>query len=146
MDFSLQPNTFQLIIAYDPSRYQTYVLHIYLDMGWNNEYIERRSMIGYVSLKSMEEKSLHLAPSMKSTAFRLHSRFGNTGLSYELPLPGVCLHYVYILQIKPIKLRSIYSVYSSAVNYITRVTHILLSYISSAHLTLMFATSIYVPS
>ena len=79
--FLLQTNTFQLIIAYDPSRYQTYVMHIYLDMGWNNEYIKRRSMIGYVSLKSAEEKSLQLAPSMKSTAFRLHSRLGNIGMS-----------------------------------------------------------------
>ncbi|KAK2161673.1 hypothetical protein NP493_1565g00035 [Ridgeia piscesae] len=75
----VKTNTFQLIIAYDPSRYQTYVMHIYLDMGWNNEYIKRRSMIGYVSLKSAEEKSLQLAPSMKSTAFRLHSRLGNIG-------------------------------------------------------------------
>ncbi|KAK2167799.1 hypothetical protein NP493_1260g00002 [Ridgeia piscesae] len=72
-------NTFQLIIAYDPFRYQTYVMHIYLDMGWNNEYIDRRSMIGYVMLKSTEVKSQQLAASMKSTAFRLHSRRGNTG-------------------------------------------------------------------
>ena len=62
-DFSLQPNTFQLVIAYDPSRYQTYVMYVYKDIGWNNEYIVRRSMIGHLSLKHTEEKSLQLAPS-----------------------------------------------------------------------------------
>ena len=78
--FSLQPNTFQLVIAYDPSRYQTFAMYIYKDMGWDDEYMIRRSMIGHLSYKQYDEESLQLAPSMKSTAFRLHTRTGNTGV------------------------------------------------------------------
>ncbi|KAI0239923.1 Mucin-like protein [Lamellibrachia satsuma] len=73
------PNTFQLVIAYDPSRYQTFATYIYKDMGWDDEYKIRRSMIGYLSYKYTDEESLQLAPSMKSTAFRLNTRIGNTG-------------------------------------------------------------------
>ena len=100
-DCSLQTNTFQLIIAYDPSRYQTHVMHIYMDMGWDNEYIERRSMIGYVALKSTEEKSLQLAPSMKSTAFRLGTRLGNTGMCVVITSATSTIGSTDILQIKP---------------------------------------------
>ncbi|KAK2173006.1 hypothetical protein NP493_911g00016 [Ridgeia piscesae] len=56
-------------------------MHIYLDMGWNNEYIDQRSMIGYLSLKSTEVNSLLVAPSLKSTAFRLDTLLGNTGVN-----------------------------------------------------------------
>ena len=80
----LQPNTFQLVIAYDASRYQTFAMYIYKDMGWDNRITTRRSMIGYLSYKYTEEESLQLAPSMKSTAFRLHTRIGNKGLSNHL--------------------------------------------------------------
>ena len=55
-------------------------MYIYKDMGWDDEYMIRRSMIGHLSYKHNEEESLQLAPSMKSTAFRLHTRAGNTGL------------------------------------------------------------------
>ncbi|KAI0210407.1 Mucin-like protein [Lamellibrachia satsuma] len=73
------PNTFQLVIAYDASRYQTFATYIYKDMGWDDKYTIRRSMIGYLSYKQNEENFKQLAPSMKSTAFRLHTRIGNTG-------------------------------------------------------------------
>ncbi|KAI0221767.1 Dedicator of cytokinesis protein 1 [Lamellibrachia satsuma] len=71
------PNTFQLIIAYDPSRYQTFAMFVYVDLGWNNDFLVRRNMIGYLSFK--DDETLQLAPSMKSTAFRLHTQIGNTG-------------------------------------------------------------------
>ncbi|KAI0231036.1 Mucin-like protein, partial [Lamellibrachia satsuma] len=74
------PNTFQLVIAYDPSRYQTFATYIYKDIGWDNEYTIRHSMIGYFSYKYSVDESLQLAPSMKSTAFRLHTRIGNIGV------------------------------------------------------------------
>ncbi|KAK2180866.1 hypothetical protein NP493_421g00002 [Ridgeia piscesae] len=73
------PNTFQLVIAYDPSRYKTYVTYVYLEMGWDTEYTIRRCMIGYLAQKYTEEKTLQLAPSMKTTGFTLHTRLGNTG-------------------------------------------------------------------
>ncbi|KAI0237078.1 Mucin-like protein [Lamellibrachia satsuma] len=73
------PNTFQLVIAYDPSRYQTFVMYVYKDMGWDNEITSRRIMLGYLSYRHAVEESLQLGPSMKSTAFRLHTRTGNTG-------------------------------------------------------------------
>ena len=77
--FSPQSNTFQLVIAYDPSRYQTFAMYHYMDMGWDNEYMLRRSMIGFFSYKYTQEESLELAPSMKQTAFRMQYRRGNTG-------------------------------------------------------------------
>ncbi|KAK2149526.1 hypothetical protein NP493_2972g00000 [Ridgeia piscesae] len=73
------PNTFQLVIAYDPSRYQTFAMYHYMDMGWDNEYTRRRSMIGYISYKYTQEESLELARSMKRTAFRMQNLIGNTG-------------------------------------------------------------------
>ncbi|KAK2158335.1 hypothetical protein NP493_1807g00024 [Ridgeia piscesae] len=73
------PNTFQLVIAYDPSRYQTFAMYHYMDMGWDNEFTRRRSMIGYFSYKYSQEESRELAPSMKRTAFRMQYRRGNTG-------------------------------------------------------------------
>ena len=79
-DFSLQPNTFQLVIAYDPSRYLTFLTYVYKTMRWDTESKVRRSMIGYFSYKYTQEESLQLAPSMKSTAFRLDTRTGNTGM------------------------------------------------------------------
>ena len=88
-DSSFQPNTFQLVIAYDPSRYKTYVTYHYLAMGWDNEYTLRRSMIGYLSQKYREKKTLQLAPSMKSTSFRLHKQLGNTGKPHSY-LSTVC--------------------------------------------------------
>ncbi|KAK2160812.1 hypothetical protein NP493_1626g00009 [Ridgeia piscesae] len=72
-------NTFQLVIAYDPSRYQTFAMYHYMDMGWDNEYTRRRSMIGYFSYKYSQEESRELAPSMKRTAFRMQYQRGNTG-------------------------------------------------------------------
>ena len=78
--FSLQPNTFQLVIAYDPSRYLTFLTYVYKTMRWDTESKVRRSMIGYFSYKYTQEESLQLAPSMKSTAFRLDTRTGNTGM------------------------------------------------------------------
>ena len=80
----LQPNTFQLVIAYDPSRYQTFGMYIYKDMGWDNWFTSRRSMIGYFSYKHSEKESLQLAPSMKPTAFRMDTRIGNTGMLNHL--------------------------------------------------------------
>ena len=77
--FFPQPNTFQLVIAYDPSRYQTFIMYIYMDMGWNSETNIRRSMMGYFSYKYTVEKKKDLPSSMKSTAFRLHRILGNTG-------------------------------------------------------------------
>ena len=77
--FSPQPNTYQLIIAYDASRYETFAMYHYMDMGWDNEYTLRRSMIGYLSYKDNQEQSRQLAPSMKRTAFRMQNRMGNTG-------------------------------------------------------------------
>ena len=82
--FLPQPNTFQLVIAYDPSRFQTFVMYHYMDMGWDNEITLRRSMIGYFSYKHGDETSLQLAPSMKSTAFRLNTRISNTGVQIGL--------------------------------------------------------------
>ena len=76
---SLQPNTFQLVIAYDPSRYQTFVMYIYKELGWDHQYFVRVSMIGYFSYKYTDENALQLAPSGKSTAFRMHERYGNKG-------------------------------------------------------------------
>ena len=76
---SLQPNTFQLVIAYDPSRYQTFVMYIYKELGWDHQYFVRDSMIGYFSYKYTDENALQLAPSGKSTAFRMHERYGNKG-------------------------------------------------------------------
>ncbi|KAK2181108.1 hypothetical protein NP493_410g01020 [Ridgeia piscesae] len=73
------PNTFQLVIAYDPSRYQTFVMFVYVDMGWDTWTLWRPSMIGYFAFKHDTPISLQLAPSMKTTAFRLHARTGNTG-------------------------------------------------------------------
>ncbi|KAK2152978.1 hypothetical protein NP493_2378g00005 [Ridgeia piscesae] len=75
----VMPNTFQLVIAYDPSRYQTFVMYIYKDMGWDNKFTLRRSMIGHFSYKYDEKKSLQLALSMTQMAFRLNKRIGNTG-------------------------------------------------------------------
>ncbi|KAK2162840.1 hypothetical protein NP493_1501g01086 [Ridgeia piscesae] len=74
-----RPNTFQLVVAYDPSRYQTFTQYVYMDMGWDHEYLVRRSMIGHLSYKQEKHESLQLAPSMKSTAFTLDTRYGNTG-------------------------------------------------------------------
>ena len=79
MLFYRQPNTFQLVIAYDPSRYQTFTQYVYMDMGWDHVYMVRRSMIGHLSYKQAQEESLQLAPSMKSTAYTLNTRDGNTG-------------------------------------------------------------------
>ncbi|KAI0225835.1 Mucin-like protein [Lamellibrachia satsuma] len=73
------PNTFQLVIAYDPLRYQTFMMYVYKDMGWDHQYNVRNSMIGHLSLNQKDEKSLQLAPSMKSTAFLLDKQTGNTG-------------------------------------------------------------------
>ncbi|KAK2172014.1 hypothetical protein NP493_1002g01061 [Ridgeia piscesae] len=73
------PNTFQLVIAYDPSRYQTFVMYIYKELGWDHQYFVRVSMIGYFSYKYTDENALQLAPSGKSTAFRMHERYGNKG-------------------------------------------------------------------
>ncbi|KAK2166194.1 hypothetical protein NP493_1330g01003 [Ridgeia piscesae] len=67
-----------LVIAYDPSRYQTFAMYHYMDMGWDNEYTLRRSMIGYFSYRYSQERSRQLAPSMKRTAFRMQQRKGNT--------------------------------------------------------------------
>ena len=77
--FFLQPNTFQLVIAYDPLRYQTFMMYVYEKMSWDVFYYLRPSSIGYMSYVGNEEKSLQLAPSMKATAFRLHDQVGNTG-------------------------------------------------------------------
>ncbi|KAK2175059.1 hypothetical protein NP493_751g01026 [Ridgeia piscesae] len=74
-----RPNTFQLVVAYDPSRYQTFTQYVYVDMSWDHEYLVRRSMIGHLSYKQEQHESLQLAPSMKSTAFTLDTRYGNTG-------------------------------------------------------------------
>jgi len=85
--FPLQPNTFQLVIAYDPSRYQTFAMYIYKNMGWDDKYTVRRSMIGYLQYKQNEERTTQLAPSMKSTAFRLHTKQGNTGVFITIITP-----------------------------------------------------------
>ncbi|KAK2178079.1 hypothetical protein NP493_563g01019 [Ridgeia piscesae] len=74
-----KPNTFQLVVAYDPSRYQTFVMFIYKDLGWDTDVTLRRSMMGYFSHKYTEEEQNDLPSSMKSTAFRLHTKRGNTG-------------------------------------------------------------------
>ena len=84
LSFFLQPNTFQLVIAYDASRYQTFAMYIYEDMGWDNVFTLRRSMIGYFTYKHTKKESLQLAPSMKPTAFRMDTRIGNTGLLNHL--------------------------------------------------------------
>ncbi|KAK2162836.1 hypothetical protein NP493_1501g01029 [Ridgeia piscesae] len=74
-----KPNTFQLVVAYDPSRYQTFTQYVYMDLGWNDFYLVRHSMIGHFSYKYEQEESLQLAPSMTSLAFSLDTRDGNTG-------------------------------------------------------------------
>ena len=74
-----QPNTFQLVVAYDPLRYQTFMMYVYPAMGWDVLYYLRPSSIGYMSYVRNEEKSLQLAPSMKASAFRLHDQVGNAG-------------------------------------------------------------------
>ena len=90
-----QPNTFQLVVAYDPSRYQTFTQYVYMDMGWDHEYLVRRSMIGHLSYKQEQHESLQLAPSMKSTAFTLDTRYGNTGECVLLYL--ICLFYTFVV-------------------------------------------------
>ena len=77
--FCPQPNTFQLVIAYDPSRYQTFIENIYIDMRWDHTYLIRPSMIGHLSYKEDQHDKFQFAHSMKSTAFRLHQQPGNTG-------------------------------------------------------------------
>ncbi|KAK2190867.1 hypothetical protein NP493_66g06051 [Ridgeia piscesae] len=72
------PNTFQLVIAYDPLRYQTFMMYVYEKMGWDNKYLIRPSSLGYISYRT-EENFLQLAPSNKSTAYNLHKKKGNTG-------------------------------------------------------------------
>ncbi|KAK2190852.1 hypothetical protein NP493_66g04024 [Ridgeia piscesae] len=72
------PNTFQLVIAYDPLRYQTFMMYVYEKMGWDNEYLIRSSSLGYISYRT-EENILQLAPSNKSIAYNLHKKKGNTG-------------------------------------------------------------------
>ncbi|KAK2190863.1 hypothetical protein NP493_66g06040 [Ridgeia piscesae] len=74
-----QPNTFQLVVAYDPLRYQTFIMYVYQAMGWDVLYYLRPSSIGYMSYVRKEDKSLQLAPSMRATAFRLHDQVGNIG-------------------------------------------------------------------
>ena len=90
--FSPQPNTFQLVIAYDPSRFQTFVMYHYMDLGWDSERTLRRSMIGYFSYKYEQEDSLQLAPSMKQTAFRMQNRKGNTGRCNKLSIYQLYQH------------------------------------------------------
>ncbi|KAK2165544.1 hypothetical protein NP493_1362g01015 [Ridgeia piscesae] len=86
------PNTFQLVLAYDPSRFQTFIMYHYMDMGWDSERTLRRSMIGYFSYKYSQEESLQLAPSMKQTAFRMHNRKGNTGRCNKLSIYNLYQH------------------------------------------------------
>ena len=91
---SLQPNTFQLVIAFDPSRYQTFTQYVYMDMGWDHEYTARRSMIGHLSYKQEQEESLALAASMTWMAFTLNTRDGNTGEWFLLHCIQLTLFYL----------------------------------------------------
>ncbi|KAK2170811.1 hypothetical protein NP493_1138g00001 [Ridgeia piscesae] len=54
-------------------------MFIYMDMGWDTRFSTRRSMLGYFSYKHEQEEALQLAPSMKSTSFRMQNRIGNKG-------------------------------------------------------------------
>ena len=66
-----------------------------MDMGWDHEYLVRRSMIGHLSYKQQQQEPLQLAPSMKSTAFTLDTRDGNTGECVLLHL--IYLYYTFVM-------------------------------------------------
>jgi len=75
----LQPNTFQLVLISDASRWSTFVIHSYEKTGWDTALTTRDSMIGHYTTQYNAEHSDVLGVSGKPMSFRLASLKGNTG-------------------------------------------------------------------
>ena len=74
-----QPNTFQLVLISDASRWSTFVIFSYEKTGWDTVLTTRDSMIGYYATQYKAEHSEVLGVSGKRMSFRLASLKGNTG-------------------------------------------------------------------
>ena len=79
--FYFQPNTFQLVIVYDASRWSTFVIFSYEKTGWDTAFTTRGSMIGYYVTQYGKENTEALGVSGKPISFRMALIKGNTGKS-----------------------------------------------------------------
>ncbi|KAK2157058.1 hypothetical protein NP493_1917g00000 [Ridgeia piscesae] len=73
------PNTFQLVLISDASRWSTFVIFSYEKTGWDTALTTRDSMIGHYTTQYNAEHSDVLGVSGKPMSFRLASLKGNTG-------------------------------------------------------------------
>ena len=76
---SFQPNTFQLVLIYDPARWIMSVMYLYETTGWNRYWVVRDSQIGFYVTERGRDDSRALAQSGKSSAFEMAETVGNTG-------------------------------------------------------------------
>ncbi|KAI0230808.1 hypothetical protein LSAT2_018833 [Lamellibrachia satsuma] len=77
-DYFEQPNTFQLVLIYDPARWITSVMFLYEKTGWDRYWMVRDSQIGFYVTENGREDSRALAQSGKSSAFEMAEIVGNT--------------------------------------------------------------------
>ncbi|KAK2167507.1 hypothetical protein NP493_1273g01022 [Ridgeia piscesae] len=78
-DFYEQPNTFQMVLIFDPARWITSVMFLYEKTGWDRYWMVRDSQIGFYVTRKYKEDSRALAQSGKSSAFEMAEIVGNTG-------------------------------------------------------------------
>ena len=74
-----QPNTFQMVLIFDPARWITSVMFLYEKTGWDRYWMVRDSQIGFYVTQRNREDSRALAQSGKSSAFEMAESVGNTG-------------------------------------------------------------------
>ena len=84
-----QPNTFQLVIISDASRWSTFVIFSYEKTGWDTVMTTRDSMIVYYTTQYGVKHSEALGVSGKSISFRMATLKGNTGESLLLMLADI---------------------------------------------------------
>ncbi|KAI0221528.1 Mucin-like protein [Lamellibrachia satsuma] len=76
-----KPNTFQLVIIYDASRWSTFVMFSYEKTGWDTAFTTRDCMIGYYVTQYGNTNSEAVGVSRKPISFRMAALEGNTGLT-----------------------------------------------------------------
>ena len=76
----LQPNTFQLVLIYDPGQWRLSAMFLYEKTGWDRYYMLRDSQIGFYARQSPMEETRTLAQSGRESAFEMAQIVGNTGM------------------------------------------------------------------
>jgi len=104
-----QPNTFQLVLIYDPGQWHMSVMFLYEKTGWDRYWMVRDSLIGFCVTEKDQQQHRALAQSGKSSAFEMADVIGNTSkailftfrykISQYIRYIYVCVFIEYILKL-----------------------------------------------